>query len=84
MPDHQLPATPAPALGAAVLLADELAMHLLFEYLALNLPGFAESMTSQLETLAASQNIPPLTQTALNRLRDYIASTGGEPVMRVS
>ena len=78
MTDHPTPTSPTPALGAAVLLADELAMHLLFEYLAVNLPGFAESMTSQLDTLATSKNIPLLTQTALHRLRDYIGQVAGE------
>lgn len=70
-----------PSLAAAALLADELALHLLLEYLAVNLPGFAETFVRQIDTLAQSENLPATTTSALHRLRDYICAVGGAPLV---
>ena len=76
--NHVAPQPKTPSLAAAVLLADELALHLLLEYLAVNLPGFAATFVAQIDTLAQSDNLPATTTAALNRLRDYIATVGDD------
>ena len=65
-------------MGAAILLADELALHLLLEFLAHHTPGFAETFTAQADVLITSPNLPATTLSALTRLRDFVAQAGIE------
>ena len=63
---------PAPSLAAAVMLADELAFHLMLEFLARSVPGFADYFTTQATRLIDTGNMPAPTEEALSELRDHV------------
>lgn len=74
-------ATPAPTpkLAAAVMLADELAFHLMLEFLARSAPGFAAYFTTQADRLIASGEMPAPAEEALSDLRDHVAYCAALP-----
>lgn len=71
------PSAPAPSLAASVMLADELAFHLMLEYLAAHAPGFASYFTTQADRLIESGGMPEPTREALSDLRDHVVFCAG-------
>jgi len=63
---------PAPKLAAAVLLADELAFHLMLEFLARSAPGFADYFLSEAGKLIDTGLMPEPSRSALADLRDHV------------
>jgi hypothetical protein len=64
--------TSAPKLAATVMLADELAFHLMLEYLASAAPGFADYFITHTTRLIETGNMPAPTEEALSELRDHV------------
>lgn len=68
-----MPASTPPKLASAIMLADELAFHLMLEYLASYAPGFADYFCSQADRLVGSGEMPRPAEIALTDLREHVA-----------
>lgn len=62
----------APALAANIELANELAFHLIIEFLAINAPGFASHFCAEADRLISSGEMPQPAAEALKDLSDHV------------